>query len=166
MRITAETAFEAFGQINDAYIMDAEKAFDRAVIDKPHRTPSRFSAFLSSSWGVAIVCALVAVSVMGGIIWAGFNAGDVPAGRPDEIKGEVYLTAGTQVMEPESFFGHSEVHKGNQSSLASGSGFYGEFTVSPIPTLTCADDLRLHMPSNYTLDTVLVYAPEPLTEVL
>ena len=137
-----------------------------APVRKRERGPSAFSRFVNSGWGVAIICALVAVSVMGGIIWAGFNAGDVPPGYNDAITGEVYLTAGLQSVEPEAFFGYSEVYKGNQSAMSCGAGFYGEFTVSPVPTLTYADDLRLHMPKNYTLEAVYVYDPDAPTEAI
>ena len=73
---------------------------------------------------------------------------------------------GLQSVEPEAFFGYSEVHKGNQTAMSCGAGFYGEFTVSPIPTLTYAEDLRLHMPKNYTLEAVYVYDPEAPIEEL
>ena len=159
------TAFEAIGNLSDALIRSAVLPNDACpVVTSPR--PSAFKRFMNSSWGVAAVCALVAVSVMGGIIWAGFRAGDVPPGHNDAITGEVYLTAGSQSVEPEAFFGYSEVHKGNQSAMSCGAGFYGEFTVSPVPTLTYADDLRLHMPKNYTLEAVYVYDPEAPTEAI
>ncbi len=162
------TVFETFTDIREDYIRDAEldACFMAAPIRKRERGPSDFSRFMNSGWGVAIICALVAVSVMGGIIWAGFHAGYVPPGRNDAITGEVYLTAGGQTVTPEAFFGYSEVHKGNQTAMSCGAGFYGEFTVSPVPTLTYADDLRLHMPKNYTLEAVYVYDPEAPTEIL
>ncbi len=162
------TIFETLTDIREDYIRDAEldTCFLTAPVRKRERGLSAFSRFMSSGWGVAIICALVAVSVMGGIIWAGFNAGDVPPGYNDAITGEVYLTAGLQSVEPEAFFGYSEVHKGNQSAMSCGAGFYGEFTVSPVPTLTYTDDLRLHMPKNYTLEAVYVYDPEAPTEAI
>ncbi len=42
-----------------------------------------FVRFMNSGWGVAAVCALVAIGVMGGIIWAGNQPGThQPAGHP------------------------------------------------------------------------------------
>lgn len=162
------TVFETFTDIRDDYIRGAEldACFWAATAPKKEKGTSAFGRFMNSGWGVAIVCALVAVSVMGGIIWAGFHAGDIPPAYSDTATGEVYLTAGTQVVTPESFFASSEVVKGNQSSIACGAGFDGEFTVSPVPALTYVSDLRLHMPSNYTLNAVYVYAPEAPTEAL
>ncbi len=162
------TVFETFTDIREDYIRDAEldACFMAAPVRKRERGPSAFSRFMNSGWGVAIICALVAVSVMGGIIWAGFNAGYVPPGHNDAITGEVYLTAGGQTVTPEAFFGYSEEKRGNQYTMSCGAGFYGEFTVSPVPTLTYADDLRLHMPKNYTLEAVYVYDPEvPVEEI-
>ena len=167
MRIQGLTISEALGDIRSEYLLEAEEAYFVAITQK--RRPSRngwLTRFVNSGWGVAIICALVAVSVMGGIIWAGFRAGDVPPGYNDVITGEVYLTAGGQTVTPEAFFGYSEVHKGNQSAMSCGAGFYGEFTVSPVPTLTYADDLRLHMPKNYTLEAVYVYDPAAPTEAI
>ena len=167
MRIQGLTISEALGDIRSEYLLEAEEAYFVAITQK--RRPSRngwLTRFVNSGWGVAIICALGAVSVMGGIIWAGFRAGDVPPGYNDVITGEVYLTAGGQTVTPEAFFGYSEVHKGNQSAMSCGAGFYGEFTVSPVPTLTYADDLRLHMPKNYTLEAVYVYDPAAPTEAI
>ncbi|MBE6585909.1 MAG: hypothetical protein E7645_05190 [Ruminococcaceae bacterium] len=74
------TVFETLTDIREDYIRDAEldACFLTAPVRKRERGPSVFSRFMNSGWGVAIICALVAVSVMGGIIWAGFHAGDVP----------------------------------------------------------------------------------------
>lgn len=87
-RMTSLDLFEQFDGLNDCFIAEAEipEAHRSAVILPIPRQKGRFSQFINSGWGVAIICALVAVSVMGGIIWAGFNAGHVtPAGaRPTE----------------------------------------------------------------------------------
>ncbi len=77
------TVFETLTDIREDYIRDAEldACFLTASIHKKERDPSAFSRFMNSGWGVAIICALVAVSVMGGIIWAG-NRPDGPGIRP------------------------------------------------------------------------------------
>lgn len=166
MSITAATALEKFGLIDDQYILDAEAAFNAGAPRRAAKSPSRLSRFFNSGWGVAIICAVVAVSVMGGIIWAGFYGDMTTPGYSDTVTGEVYLTSNGQTVEPEAFFGYSEEKKGNQYTNACGAGFDGVFTVSPVPTLTYATDLYLHMPDNYTLDAVYVYAPAPPLEVL
>lgn len=160
------TVFEAFTDIRDDYIRDAE--LDACLWKPPARKKgmSAFSRFMNSGWGVAVVCVLVAVSVMGGIIWAGFQAGVTPPGSSDLITGDVYITAGGQTVTPTAFFASSEVVNGNQSSIACGSGFYGQTDGTPLPALTRAGDLYLHMPDNYTLDAVYVYDPDTPSEVL
>jgi len=63
-----EVTFEAIGNLSDALIMSAVLHEDDCPIVMSPR-PSAFKRFMNSSWGVAAVCALVAVSVMGGILW-------------------------------------------------------------------------------------------------
>ena len=166
-RMTSLDLFEQFDCLNDLLIAEAEipDAHKATVLPTP-RSKGRLSSFVNSGWGVAIVCALVAVSVMGGIIWAGFRAGHVPPGHNDIITSDVYLTAGKQTVPTEAFFASSEVHKGNQTAISCGAGFDGVFTMSPVPTLTYTKDLRLHMPDNHTLEAVYVYDPEAPTVAL
>ena len=80
------TAFEAIGNLSDTLIMSAALPDDACpVVTSPR--PSAFKRFMNSSWGVAAVCALVAVSVMGGILWAGNRSDPTPGGTPP-ITGE------------------------------------------------------------------------------
>ncbi len=87
-RMTSLDLFEKFDGLNDLFIIEAEipEAHNSAAVLPTPRQKGRFSQFINSGWVVAIICALVAVSVMGGIIWAGFHAGNVtPAGsQPTE----------------------------------------------------------------------------------
>ena len=82
-RMTSLDLFEQFDGLNDLFIAEAEipEAHRSAVILSTPRQKGRFSQFINSGWGVAIICTLVAVSVMGGIIWAG-NRPDGPGIRP------------------------------------------------------------------------------------
>lgn len=70
-------AYNALGHVADDLIMDALLPEDRAAapVKMKKERPRRLLAFLESGWGVAIICALVAVSVMGGIIWEGNQSG-------------------------------------------------------------------------------------------
>ncbi len=85
--MTGRDAFEAMSGISDKLIMEAG---DRLGIlkasvmkSKKVKAPNAFSRFVNSGWGVAAVCALVAIGVMGGIIWAGNQPGThQPAGHP------------------------------------------------------------------------------------
>ncbi len=82
-RMTSLDLFEKFDGLNDLFIAEAEipEAHKSAAVLPTPRQKGRFSQFMTSGWGVAIICALVAVSVMGGIIWAG-NRPDGPGIRP------------------------------------------------------------------------------------
>ncbi len=72
------TAFEAIGNLNDSLIMSAVISEDVIPVATSKR-PSAFARWMTSGWGAAAICAIVAVSVMGGIIWAG--------NRPDPTPG-------------------------------------------------------------------------------
>ena len=85
--MTGRDAFEAMGGISDKLIMEAGDRLGilnaGVVKHKKDKAPSAFSRFMNSGWGVAAVCTLVAIGVMGGIIWAGNQPGsNLPAGRP------------------------------------------------------------------------------------
>ena len=71
--MTSLDLFEQFDGLNDLFVAEAEipEAHKSVAILPAPRQKRRFAQFINSSWGVAIICALVAVSVMGGIIWAG-----------------------------------------------------------------------------------------------
>ncbi len=100
------TAFEAIGNLNDAFIMSAVLPND-AFPAPTANSPSAFRRFINSSWGVAAVCALVAVSVMGGILWAGNRPEPTPGGNPPvvteseeqtEIQTEIQTEVQTEVQ--------------------------------------------------------------------
>ncbi len=82
-RMRSLDLFEKFDGLNDLYIAEAEisEAHTAAAALPMPRQTGRFSHFMNSGWGVAAVCALVAIGVMGGIIWAG-NRTDTPGGQP------------------------------------------------------------------------------------
>ncbi len=90
---------EAMNGIGEHLIVEAAEKLGflngGAVVIKAERRkgPSAFSRFMNSGWGVAAVCALVAVSVMGGIIWAGNQPGThQPAGETEETETRVEVT--------------------------------------------------------------------------
>lgn len=97
--MTRENIMEAMNGIGDHLIAEAAQKLgflsDTPVTHKPKRR-SAFSRFMNSGWGVAAVCALIAVSVMGGIIWAGNQPGVKPpvvtpeeTTAPFEIESEI-----------------------------------------------------------------------------
>ncbi len=76
------TIFEAMNDMNDDLIMSA------AITNTSKanlRRPSVFRRFINSGWGVAAVCALVSVSVLGGIIWAGLQPDPKPPISTDAL---------------------------------------------------------------------------------
>lgn len=139
--MTRENIMEAVNGIGDHLIAEAAEKLgflngSAAVIKGERRKgSSAFSRFINSGWGVAAVCALVAVSVMGGIIWAGNQPGHQPpvdtheeTTAPPEIESEavdyigddqteVSLNSGGQVIYPREFF--------VWSGPGDGLGFYG-----------------------------------------
>ncbi len=101
--MTNEKGFAAYallGHVADDMVVDALLPEDRGAGVAPVKKerPRRLSAFFESGWGVAIICALVAVSVMGGIIWAGNQPGTgVPPGGTVEPESQ---TTDENMMPP------------------------------------------------------------------
>ena len=90
------TAFACMSDIREHLIEESLELFEQKTAAPVPKPQSAFSRFINSGWGVAAVCALVSVFVMGGIIWAGFNP---PSGRPDDTATE---TQEENLIEPES----------------------------------------------------------------
>lgn len=93
-------AYNVLGYVADDMVVDALLPEDRGVGVAPVKKerPRRLFAFFESGWGVAIICALVAVSVMGGIIWAGNQPGTgVPPGGTVEPESQ---TTDENMMPP------------------------------------------------------------------
>lgn len=63
--------FEAVGGVRDSLIEESLALFDAKLLPAVPKRRSPFAAFMSSGWGVAVICAVVSLSVLGGIIWAG-----------------------------------------------------------------------------------------------
>ncbi len=64
-----------------------------AAMSGKKKGQNAFVRFMNSGWGVAAVCALVAIGVMGGIIWAGNQPGtNLPAGATEETETEAEVT--------------------------------------------------------------------------
>ncbi len=75
------TAFSRISDVSEYLIEESLELFEQKAAAPAPKPQSAFSRFMNSGWGVAAVCALVSVFVMGGIIWASFNP---PSGRPDD----------------------------------------------------------------------------------
>ena len=70
-----QLAFEAIGALSDDLILESAEALgfmENSPAAAPrHRRESTLSRFFGSGWGVAMICAVVSLSVLGGIVWAG-----------------------------------------------------------------------------------------------
>ncbi|MBE6586040.1 MAG: hypothetical protein E7645_05880 [Ruminococcaceae bacterium] len=86
-----EVILEAMEGIGEHLIIEAAEklGFVRSatavVKNQKNKSSSAISRFINSGWGLAAVCTLVAVSVMGGILWAGQQPGvHLPHGATQE----------------------------------------------------------------------------------
>lgn len=150
--MTSEKGFAAYnllGRVADDLIMDALLPEDRGAAPvKMKKERPRLLSFLESGWGVAIICALVAVSVMGGIIWAGNRSGMSipPAGtmesENDPVTQEIFMDdseeSPTETSEPETVFVPTETTRSctlrtDKDRYEWGEERLGTFTVN----LTC-----------------------------
>ena len=83
-----QVIFEAMTNVRDELITEAAQALGLMGAAPAAKAPaaksssSRLSRFFGSGWGVAVICAAVSLSVLGGIIWAGQR----PAGGPPVIE--------------------------------------------------------------------------------
>ena len=74
--MNGQCAFEIMGTLSDRLVLESAEALglmERGSTDTVSRRRERsgFSRFPGSGWGVAIICAIVSLSVVGGIAWAG-----------------------------------------------------------------------------------------------
>ena len=104
--MTGQVAFEALTNVRDEFITEAAEALGflteatPAASRKPReRGENPFTRFFSSGWGVAVICAAVSISVLGGIIWAGQRP---PAGGPGKTEPVTETEHGTVPPAEES----------------------------------------------------------------
>ncbi len=132
--MSREIILGALNGIRDEYITEAAAALGLlgeaapATAKPPRdRENSLLYRFFNSGWGVAVICAVVSLSVLGGIIWAGQRP---PVGGPGgietetvdysgESQDEVTVRHGDTVIYPKKFFLWSE----SDGVSADGEGF-------------------------------------------
>ena len=102
--MSRQLILDALNGIHDTYITEAAEALGllgRAapIAAKPtrDREDSLLYRFFNSGWGVAMICAVVSLSVLGGIIWAGQNP---PAGGPSGVGTETHAETHTETAAP------------------------------------------------------------------
>ena len=101
-----ENISKAMDGVGEHLIVEAAEKLDLVgapvAVKAGKKGQNAFVRFLNSGWGVAAVCALVAVGVMGGIIWAGNQPGThQPAGATEETETEAEVTEPLVIPETE-----------------------------------------------------------------
>ncbi len=181
------TAYALLGHVADDMVVDTLLPEDRGAGVAPVKKerPRRFMSFLESGWGVAIICALVAVSVMGGIIWAGNQTGTgVPPGGTVEPESEGNtIETNTPLLEqnnvvvygadgacyPKRILCNSTDLTQGEDGLehgvtADGLGFVGhmkQYGGADLPTVVWAKDVEttdyVDVAPNYTITQISMY---------
>ena len=67
--------FEAMNDMSDQRILLSAIPPEAAEERPPRKAAALLRDFLSSGWGVAMICAVVSLSVLSGIVYAGWQAG-------------------------------------------------------------------------------------------
>ncbi len=82
-------AFEIMGDVREGLINESLEWLDAtAHMAVAARRESLLGRFVRSGWGVAVICAVVSISVLGGIIWAGQQKPFAPSIPADSLESE------------------------------------------------------------------------------
>lgn len=163
-----QVAFEALGALSDGLILEAVEVLGFSEDASPafaaprRRERTALSRFFGTGWGVALLCAVVSLSVLGGIIWAGQRP---PAGGPGgsetetaadetldymgEEQTDVCVRSGSETVYPRKFF--------VWSGPADGYGFHdfvtqqGREPILPCIYVTEGEDCGIILANRYYL---------------
>ena len=108
-----QVAFEALGALSDGLILEAVEVLGFSEDASPafaaprRRERTALSRFFGTGWGVALLCAVVSLSVLGGIIWAGQRP---PAGGPGGSETETTDYAGDSQTDVKVRHGDTEIY--------------------------------------------------------
>ncbi len=107
-----QLAFEALGALPDELIVEAAEQLgffggNTPAVASRRREKSALSRFLGSGWGVALICAVVSLTVLGGIIRAGQRP---PAGGPGGVETETADYAGDSQTDVKVRHGDTEIY--------------------------------------------------------
>lgn len=176
-----QVAFEALGALSDGLILEAIEVLGFSEDASPafaaprRRERTALSRFFGTGWGVALLCAVVSLSVLGGIIWAGQRP---PAGGPGgsetetadyagDSQTDVKVRHGDTEIYPQRFFLWATDWTWSGYIAADGLGFAGtaanDYGNQPsLPMLRYAKDgsispCELTLAKGYSLDNVQVY---------
>ena len=180
--MTGQVALEAMTNLRDDLITEAAELL--GFLDEPtpiaakptrDREDSLLYRFFNSGWGVAMICAVVSLSVLGGIIWAGQRP---PAGGPGsnppvgtetahtesetvdyigEEQTDVWVKSGGEIIYPQEFF--------VWSGPADGLGFFETVQSGQSPLLPVAYYYRspydgtgeIFLPDGYEVKRITLY---------
>ena len=135
--MSREIILGALNGIRDEYITEAAAALGLLGATAPAYTkPARehrenlLSRFFNSGWGVAVICAVVSLSVLGGIVWAGQRPTVPPGGSdmPHVSEGEPDTNTPAESEDTSSNETESVTHDSDHVHA------YGEWNVIAEPT--------------------------------
>jgi hypothetical protein len=99
-----QAAFEAMTNLREEFITEAAEMLGFLGESLPTTTKvprsrgdNLLTRFMSSGWGVAVICAVVSLSVLGGIVWAGQRP---PVGGPGGNETETHTEIHTETAAP------------------------------------------------------------------
>ena len=103
-----QVAFEAMTNLREYFITEAAEMLgftdesSHAITKAPRsRGDNLLTRFMNSGWGVAVICAVVSLSVLGGIVWAGQRPPvGGPGGNETETHTEIHTEIHTETAAP------------------------------------------------------------------
>lgn len=106
--------FEAMNDMSDQRILSSAIPPEAAEERPPRKAAALLHDFLSSGWGVAMICAVVSLSVLSGIVYAGWQAGTTSPAFSDALTetDEPITTEEVETVDKYGFYEGGEVHIG------------------------------------------------------
>ena len=136
------TMLEAVGLVSDGLITESLSFFERPIAYKREKSASAFARFMTSGWGVAMICAFVGLGVMCGIIWAGNNPPDIAPFGAAESETESYITVDPEKEEDTADNTVPEIEKESETET--------ETEAEPQPSLPYSEGLEFTSNGNGT----------------
>ena len=106
--------FEAMNDMSDQRILSSAIPPEATEERPPRKAAALLRDFLSSGWGVAMICAVVSLSVLSGIVYAGWQAGTTSPAFSDALTetDESITTEEVETVDKYGFYEGGEVHIG------------------------------------------------------
>ena len=106
--------FEAMNDMSDQRILSSAIPPEAPEERPPRKAAALLHDFLSSGWGVAMICAVVSLSVLSGIVYAGWQAGTTSPAFSDALTetDEPITTEEVETVDKYGFYEGGEVFVG------------------------------------------------------